>query len=131
VASELILIVEDNDKNRKLVRDVLQFAGYRTLEAETGEAGVALARSARPDLVLMDIQLPGINGIQALGQLRADAGTRHIPVIAVTASAMMADRQRILAAGFDAYQAKPIAVKEFLRVVGDVVARGRKEGSEA
>ena len=81
MAGELILIVEDNEKNRKLVRDVLQFKGYRTLEAESGELGVALARESRPALILMDIQLPGMSGIEALGHLRADATTRGIPIV--------------------------------------------------
>ena len=124
MAGELILIVEDNEKNRKLVRDVLQFKGYRTLEAETGEIGLALARESLPALILMDIQLPGMNGIDALGHLRADPRTRHIPVIAVTASAMMQDRQKILAAGFDAYQSKPIDVKGFVQLVADILKAG-------
>ncbi len=123
MAGELILIVEDNDKNRKLVRDVLQATGYRTVEAETGEDGVRLAQEQRPALILMDIQLPGINGIAALGQLRADPATRAIPVIAVTASAMTQDRQKIMAAGFDGYQAKPIRVKEFLQAVRGMLDR--------
>jgi two-component system, cell cycle response regulator DivK len=117
MAGELILIVEDNEKNRKLERDVLQFHGYQTVEAETGEEGVRLAQASPPALVLMDIQLPGINGIEALSQLRADPRTRGIPVIAVTASAMTQDRQKIMAAGFDAYQSKPINVKEFVAAV--------------
>jgi two-component system cell cycle response regulator DivK len=129
MAGALILIVEDNEKNRKLVRDVLQFKGYRTLEAETGEAGLALARETIPALVLMDIQLPGMNGIEALGHLRADPRTRHIPVIAVTASAMTQDRQKILAAGFDAYQSKPIDVKGFLQLVSDVLQAGPRDGA--
>jgi two-component system, cell cycle response regulator DivK len=124
MAGELILIVEDNEKNRKLVRDVLQFKGYRTLEAESGELGVALARESRPALILMDIQLPGMSGIEALGHLRADPTTRDIPIVAVTASAMMQDRQRILAAGFDGYQSKPIDVKGFVQVVAEVLANG-------
>jgi CheY-like chemotaxis protein len=123
VSGELILIVEDQPLNRKLVRDVLQARGYRTLESETGEEGVQLARTLRPALVLMDIQLPGINGIEALRQLRADAATRSIPVIAVTASAMQQNRQQILEAGFDAYQPKPIDVKAFLLAVRDVLDR--------
>ncbi len=123
MANELILIVEDNDKNRKLVRDVLQARGYATLEAETGEDGVRLARERQPALVLMDIQLPGINGIAALGQLRADPATRAIPVMAVTASAMTHDRQKIMAAGFDGYQSKPINVKEFLVAVRELLDR--------
>jgi two-component system cell cycle response regulator DivK len=124
MAGELILIVEDNEKNRKLVRDVLQFKGYRTLEAESGELGVALARDSRPALILMDIQLPGMSGIEALGHLRADPTTRDIPIVAVTASAMMQDRQRILAAGFDGYQSKPIDVKGFVQMVTEVLANG-------
>ncbi len=117
MANELILIVEDNEKNRKLARDVLAFTGYRLLEAETGEDGVRLARQHRPDLVLMDIQLPGIDGIATLRQLREDPATQRIPVIAVTASAMTHDRQKIMAAGFDGYQSKPLNVKEFVAAV--------------
>ena len=117
MANALILLVEDNDKNRKLVRDVLTYKGYQIVEAETGEDGVRLARERRPHLVLMDIQLPGIDGIEALRRLRADAATRTIPVIAVTASAMTHDRQKIMAAGFDGYQSKPIRVREFVDAV--------------
>jgi len=131
MAGELILIVEDNDKNRKLERDVLQFHGYRTAEAETGEEGVRLARESAPALVLMDIQLPGIDGIEALRQLRADPRTRSIPVIAVTASAMTQDRQKILAAGFDGYQSKPINVKDFVAAVRQMLDRGPARESEA
>jgi two-component system cell cycle response regulator DivK len=129
MAGELILIVEDHDKNRKLVRDVLQHKGYVTIEAESGEDGVRLARERRPALVLMDIQLPGIDGITALGQLRADPLTRGIPVIAVTASVMTHDRQKIMAAGFDGYQPKPIRVKDFLEAVRQTVDRGSARGS--
>ena len=117
------MIVEDNEKNRKLIRDVLTFKGYRLAEAETGEDGVRLARELRPDLVLMDIQLPGINGITALAQIREDPAIRHIPVIAVTASAMTHDRQKIMAAGFDGYQSKPINVKDFLAAVRETLDR--------
>ena len=123
MAGELILVVEDNDKNRKLVRDVLTAKGYRLVEAETGEDGVRLAGEQHPALVLMDIQLPGINGIEALRQLRADPATAGIPVIAVTASAMTQDRQKILAAGFDAYQSKPISIRPFLDLVREVLDR--------
>ncbi len=123
MAGELILIVEDNEKNRRLVRDVLQFKGYQTIETETGEEGVELARSRQPALVLMDIQLPGIDGITALKQLRGDPATRGIRVMAVTASAMTQDRQTILAAGFDGYQSKPINVKAFLEAVQELLAR--------
>ena len=123
MANELILIVEDNEKNRKLVRDVLQHRGYQTVEAETAEEGIRLAQESRPALILMDIQLPGMNGIEALGRLRADPKTKKIPVIAVTASAMTHDRQKIMAAGFDGYQAKPINVKEFVAAVREMLDR--------
>src|SRR5437762_7025045 len=121
----LILIVEDNDKNLKLVRDVLQVKGYTTLEAGTAEEGIKLAGEHKPDLILMDIQLPGMNGIDALGVLRADATTAAIPVIAVTASVMQQDRKLITDAGFDGYVGKPINLKEFLDAV-----RGALEGSK-
>ena len=113
MAGELILIVEDNDKNLKLARDVLQFKGFRTLEAGTATAGIALAALHRPDLILMDIQLPDMDGSAALRLLRANPATLAIPVVAVTAFAMVSDRDRLLGAGFDGYLAKPIDVKAF------------------
>jgi CheY-like chemotaxis protein len=128
-SGELILIVEDHEKNRKLVRDVLRVRGYQTVETETAEEGLAVARSARPALILMDIHLPGMDGITALGQLRADPRTRAIPVIAVTASVMTHDRQRVMAAGFDGYQAKPIQVKVFLDLVRATLDRAAGTGS--
>ena len=123
MASELILIVEDNEKNRKLMRDVLQFKGYRLAEAETGEDGVRLAHELHPDLILMDIQLPGMNGITAFRQIRDDPATATIPVIAVTASAMTHDRKTIMAAGFEGYQSKPISVKAFVEAVRQMLDR--------
>ena len=123
MAGELILITEDHEKNRKLMREVLQVTGYQTLETETAEEGIRIARESRPALILMDLQLPGMDGIEALAALRADPATRPIPVIAVTASAMTHSQARILAAGFDGYQTKPISVKEFLRVVREVLDR--------
>jgi two-component system cell cycle response regulator DivK len=119
-----ILIVEDNEKNMKLARDVLRAKGYATLEATTGEDGVRLARERLPDLVLMDIQLPGISGIEALRQLRADPATAAIPVLAVTASVMEQDRRQITQAGFEAYVGKPINLKEFLEAVRRALAGG-------
>lgn len=113
----IILIVEDNEKNLKLVRDVLQVKGYQTLEAVTGEDGIRLAGERRPDLILMDIQLPGMNGIDALKALRAEPATATIPVIALTASVMQQDRQEIMRAGFDAFIEKPINLREFLETV--------------
>ena len=113
----LILIVEDNDKNLKLVRDVLQVKGYATIEAGNAEDGIVLARERKPDLILMDIQLPGMNGIEAIGVLRADPATAAIPVAAVTASVMPQDRNKITEAGFNAYVGKPINLKEFLDTV--------------
>ena len=123
MAGELVLVVEDNDKNRKLVRDVLAHKGYDVIEAETGEDGVRLAKERRPRLILMDIQLPGIDGIEALRRLRADDTTRAIPIIAVTASALDRDRQKIMAAGFDGYQAKPLNVKAFMAAIEAVFGR--------
>jgi len=116
-----VLIVEDNDKNMKLARDVLQAKGYQTLEAVTGEEGVKLAREKKPDLVLMDIQLPGINGIEAFRQIRAHENTKGIPVVALTASVTPTDRSAITAAGFDAFLGKPIDLKEFLDTVKRLV----------
>src|SRR5262245_65969041 len=98
MAGELILIVEDNEKNRKLERDVLQYHGYRTTEAETAEDGIRLARESLPALILMDIQLPGMNGIEARGHLRADHVTRAVPVIAVSGATMTTERKQIMAA---------------------------------
>ena len=126
MAGELILIVEDNEKNLKLVRDVLQFKGYRTLEAETAEDGLALAQSHQPNLILMDIQLPGIDGVEALRRLKAEPRTASIPVIALTAFAMKDDRERFLSAGFDGYLDKPINVKEFPEKVRQFCEAGRK-----
>jgi len=123
----VILIVEDNPRNMKLVRDVLQVKGHATLEATTGEEGVALATEKLPDLVLMDIQLPGINGIQALAQMRANPTTAKIPVIAVTASVMQQDRKLITEAGFDGYIGKPINLAEFLQTVNAQLASGPRE----
>jgi two-component system cell cycle response regulator DivK len=123
MAGELILIVEDNEKNRKLERDILQFHGYQTVEADTAEEGIRLAQAAPPALVLMDIQLPGMNGIEALHHLRGDPRTRGIPVIAVTASAMTQDRQMIMAAVFNSYQPKPIEVTQFVAAVHTAVGR--------
>jgi two-component system, cell cycle response regulator DivK len=123
MAGELILIVEDNANNRMLVRDVLQSRGYRTVETETGEEALRLAAATQPALILMDIQLPGMNGMEALRHLREDPATRDIPAMAVTASAMTHDRQKIMAAGFDAYQTKPINVREFVEAVRAVLAQ--------
>jgi two-component system cell cycle response regulator DivK len=110
---ELILIVEDNDKNLKLTRDLLRFHGFETIEATSAEDGITLARERRPQLVLMDIQLPGMDGVDALRELRKDAATAKIPVVALTASVMKEDRERFDKAGFDGFITKPISVKEF------------------
>ena len=119
----LVLIVEDNERNLKLVRDVLQVKGYTTIEAGTAEDGIKLAAEQKPDLILMDIQLPGMNGIDALKVLRADPATANIPVVAVTASVMQQDRKLITEAGFDGYVGKPINVKEFLNAVRSALER--------
>lgn len=123
---KVVLIVEDNDKNMKLARDVLQAKGYATIEAVSGEDGVRLARERDPDLVLMDIRLPGISGIEALERLRADPLTSGIPVLALTASVTSTDRTRITQAGFDAFLAKPMVLRELIDTVKRLLESGRK-----
>ncbi len=122
MAGELILVVEDNETNRKLVREVLQFRGFEVAEAGTAEDGLEMARARTPDLILMDIQLPGMDGITALKHLRADPSTSEIPVVALTASAMPDEREEILAAGFDIYETKPISVKRLQELVQEGLA---------
>ena len=117
MADPVILIVEDNELNLKLLRHVLGVRGYRTVEARSAEEALELARAEPPQLVLMDIQLPGMDGIAALQALRALPQTATVPVVAVTAFAMMDDRDRLLAAGFDGYVQKPIAVRELPSIV--------------
>ena len=117
MTGERILVVEDNEKNMKLFRDVLSATGYRTLEATTGGEAVELATEQAPDLVLMDVQMPDVDGVEALRRLRADERTAAIPVLAVTAQAMQGDHERFLAAGFDGYISKPVNIVEFLETV--------------
>jgi two-component system, cell cycle response regulator DivK len=117
MTGERILVVEDNEKNMKLFRDVLDATGYRTLEATTGSEAVDMASEHTPDLVLMDIQLPDLDGMPALHRLRANARTATIPVLALTAQAMHGDRERFLAAGFDGYLSKPVDVRELIGTV--------------
>ena len=120
-----ILIVEDNEKNMKLVRDILQHKGYQTLEAATGEDGVRLAIEHKPDLVLMDIQLPDIDGITALRRIREDKSLDQIPVLAVSASVMPDEQKQIVSSGFDAYMTKPISLKPFMATVERFLQHGR------
>ena len=122
-----ILIVEDNEKNMKLVRDILRHHGHATLEAVNGEDGVRLATEQRPDLVLMDIQLPDIDGIMALGRIRTDTSLDAMPVLAISASVMPDEQQKIVASGFDAFITKPINLKAFLDTVQRFLSQGRKE----
>jgi len=117
MAGECVLIVEDNEKNMKLFRDVLQASGYQTLEATTGEEAVETATEHLPDLVLMDVQLPGMDGVTALGRLRENERTVSIPIVALTAQAMSGDRERFLEAGFSGYISKPVNVAEFVGTV--------------
>ena len=121
----LILIVEDNDKNMKLVRDIVRHKGHATLEATTGEAGVQLATLHRPDLILMDIQLPGIDGNEALRRIREQPGLADVPVVAVSASVMPDDQRHIVNSGFDAFVPKPISLKPFMAVVERFLKHGR------
>jgi two-component system, cell cycle response regulator DivK len=122
-----VLVVEDNEKNMKLFRDVLRAAGYTTLEATTGSEGAELATEHLPELVLMDIQLPDLDGVEALRRLRGDERTASIPVLALTAQAMHGDRERFLTAGFDGYISKPVDVVELVATVREYCdGRGRR-----
>ena len=112
-----VLIVEDNDKNMKLLRDVLRASGLETLEATTAEDGIELALAYAPSLILMDVQLPGIDGVEALARLRSDERAASIPVVALTAQAMHGDRERFLGAGFDGYLSKPVDLAQLISVV--------------
>ena len=118
-----ILVVEDNENNLMLVRDVLELKGYKVLEAMTGAEGLRLAAEGKPDLILMDIQLPDIDGIAALAKLRADPRTRAIPVLAVSASAMPEEQQKITASGFEGYIPKPLNMKSFLETIERFVGK--------
>jgi two-component system cell cycle response regulator DivK len=117
MASKRVLVVEDNEMSMKLFRDVLQVSGYETLEATNGEQAVELAIRHDPGLVLMDIQLDGVDGLTALRLLREDLRTASTPIVAVTAQAMAGDRQRFLDAGFDDYIPKPVNVRELVATV--------------
>jgi CheY-like chemotaxis protein len=125
VSGESVLVIEDNDKNLKLVRDLLQLKGYRVLEAQSAEQGLALAAERAPALVLMDIQLPDLDGVSALERLRAASRTAAIPVVALTAFAMKDDRERFLAAGFDGYLPKPIDIRALPDQVRGFIDRSR------
>jgi len=124
VTGEQVLVVEDNERNMKLVRDVLRASGYRTLEAASGEDAIELARAHVPALVLMDVQLPGLDGVAALARLRGDERTAAIPVLALTAQAMEGDRERFLDAGFDGYLPKPVDIADLVAVVREHCDRG-------
>jgi two-component system cell cycle response regulator DivK len=124
MAGECVLVVEDNEKNMKLFRDVLEATGYTPLEATSGEEAVALAAEREPALVLMDIQLTDIDGIEALRRLRTDERTARIPVLALTAQAMQGDREDFLSAGFDGYLSKPVNLPEFLATVRSYCEEG-------
>jgi len=114
---KVVLIVEDDPKNMKLFRDLLDISGYTTIEAGDGEQGIRLAKRKRPDLILMDIQMPVMDGIEAAKILKADPETKAIPIIALTSHAMEGDRERIFQAGFDGYITKPVYTREFLKTV--------------
>ena len=122
MANELILIVEDNEKNRRLLRKVLQVSGYRVAEVETGRDAVVAAREQVPDLILLDYQLPDIDGIEVFRLIRADSAIRRMPIVAVTASAMPEDQKRMREAGFDGFETKPINVKDLLVTVAKFLA---------
>ncbi len=120
--AKTILIVEDEPKNLTLLRDLLQVSGYSTIEAGNGKQGVELAKSQKPDLILMDIQMPEMDGLEATQILKADATTSNIPILALTSYAMKGDEERILQAGCDGYLAKPIDIKELLKIVAEYLS---------
>jgi len=122
-APKRVLVVEDNELNLKLLKDLLEYQGYRVITTRLGEPALGLARQYKPDLILMDIQLPDISGMEATQRLKSDKQTREIPIIAVTAFAMSGDEARILASGCDAYVPKPFNVADFLRIVAHWTAR--------
>ena len=120
--AKVILIVEDDPRNLKLIRDLLQKSGYTTIEATDGKQGVELTKARNPDLILMDIQMPIMDGLEATRILKADATTKNIPVLALTSYAMAGDKERILQAGCDGYLSKPIDIKEFLKTVTEYLS---------
>ena len=119
----IVLVVEDNERNRKLVRTILEFRGYEVVECDDGEPSLELARQHKPVLVLMDIQLPKVNGVEALKRLRGDPDTKAIPVIAVTASVTPSERERVVSAGFNGYISKPIDVMTFGPMIDKVMGK--------
>jgi len=123
-----VLVVEDNPLNLKLVRDVLRAAGYDVVEARSGEDGLRVAHESPPDIVLMDLQLPGIDGVETLRRLRLDPAVADVPVVAVTAFAMREDRERAYADGFDGYLAKPISVRALPSQVARFLTGGGDDG---
>jgi CheY-like chemotaxis protein len=125
MANELVLIIEDNEKNRKLIRELLKAKGYQTIESDSAEEGLKLAAERKPALILMDIQLSGLDGIAAMKQLKASPDTRTIPVMAITASAMSYNRESMLAEGFDGYQIKPFNLSEFLADIARLIDQNR------
>lgn len=127
MANELVLIIEDSEPSRRLARDLLRVNGYRTIEAESAEDGIALASAESPDVVVMDIHLPGMNGLEALARLRAAPATRAIPVVACTASVMPQDRRAIMAAGFDGFVSKPIDLEDFVLAIQAALAGSQPE----
>ena len=120
--AKTILIVEDESKNVTLLRDLLQVSRYSTIEATDGKQGVELAKSKKPDLILMDIQMPVMDGLEATRILKADAATRNIPVLALTSYAMKGDEERILEAGCDGYLTKPYNIQELLKTVAEYLS---------
>ncbi len=125
--TDLVLVIDDDERSRKLARDIVASLGYAALEAASAEAGIELARARHPVLVLMDIRLPGMNGIEALQQIRSEGTDPPIPVVAVTASAMPGERDRLLASGFDAYLAKPYHYRDLATAIKDLLGRGRSD----
>ncbi len=119
-----VMVVEDNEKNRKLMRVILKAKGYNVVEAATGEEALGILKNQKPDIILMDIQLPGIDGITLIKQIKTDAATKDIPILAVTAYAMKGDEQKIMAAGSDGYLSKPINTQELPAIIEKYLNKG-------
>lgn len=130
MSGELILIVEDDADSRTLVRDILNYNGFRTVESESAEHGLRLAEEHLPSLILMDIHLPGMSGIEALNELRATSRTNGIPVVAVTASVLSEQQENVMKAGFDAFERKPLVLKGFIERIRALLSAAGRDGGE-
>ena len=118
-----ILVVDDEPRNLKLARDVLEMSGYEVIEAENGKIGIEMAKSQKPDLILMDIMMPVMGGVEATGILKADSTTQNIPILALSSQAMKGDKERIIGCGCDDYLAKPFNIHELQEIIAELLSK--------